>query len=198
VYRLLISIFLLFLSFTSLQAAPTTTNTYEIEVVVFENRLTDLEGGETWSRTPPGPIVAEKGKDETLVAGEKLLQDSPLWEAAIALEKSGQHHVLTHLRWQQSAEAKSVSKPVKISSESGELGGSLRFYLSRYLIVDLNLILRVPPSGGFFGVLGQEKEETVFQLSEPRRIKVSEMHYFDHPKFGALVRVSPVKATAQP
>lgn len=195
-HRLLLSISLMLLPPTLLQAAPTTPNTYEIEVVVFENRLADLEGGETWSRIAPETIVAEK--DEALVAGEKLLPESPLWEAAVALERSGQHHVLTHLRWQQSAEAKSVSKPVKISSESGELGGSLRFYLSRYLILDLNLILRVPPSGGFFGVLGQEKEETVFRLSEPRRIKVSELHYFDHPRFGALVRVSPVKATAQP
>lgn len=195
-YRLLFSIFLMFLPLTTLQAAPPTTNTYEIEVVVFENRLTDLEGGETWFQTAPGSIVGEK--DEMLVAGEKLLPDSPLWEAAVALEKTGQHHVLTHLRWQQSAEAKSVSKPVKIASENGELGGSLRFYMSRYLIVDLNLKLRVPPSGGFFGVLGQEKEDTVFQLSEPRRIKVSEIHYFDHPKFGALIRVSPVKPIAQP
>lgn len=194
--RLFLSILLMYLPLTSTQAAPAIPNTYEIEVVVFENRLADLEGGETWFRTSPESIVAEK--DETLVAGEKLLPDSPLWEAAVALERSGQHHVLTHLRWQQSAEAKSVSKPVKISSEGGELDGSLRFYLSRYLIVDLNLILRVPPSGGFFGVLGQEKEETVFRLSGPRRIKVSETHYFDHPKFGALVRVSPAKAAAQP
>ncbi len=186
--RLLLSTLLMFLPLTPLQAAPATTNTYEIEVVVFENRLADLEGGETWSRTQPGSMVAEK--DETLVAGEKLLPDSPLWEAAVALERTGRHHVLTHLRWQQSAEAKSVSKPVKIAGETGELDGALRFYLSRYLIVDLNLILRVPPSGGFFGALGQEKEETVFRLSEPRRIKVSEINYFDHPKFGALVRVT--------
>ncbi|MCR4301096.1 MAG: peptidoglycan binding protein CsiV [Sulfuricaulis sp.] len=192
-YRLLLSIFLMFLPLSSLPAAPVTTNTYEIEVVVFENRQSDLEGEETWSRTQPGSLVAEK--DEMLVAGEKLLPESPLWEAAVALEKSGRHHILTHLRWQQSAEAKSGSKPVKIASESGELGGSLRFYLSRYLIVDLNLILRVSPSGGFFGVVGQEKEATVFRLSEPRRIKVSEINYFDHPKFGALVRVSPVKTT---
>lgn len=195
-YRLLLSLFLMSLPLTSLLAAPATTNTYEIEVVVFENRLADLEGGETWPRTQPGPVTAEK--DEMLVAGEKLLPDSPLWEAAVALERTGQHHVLTHLRWQQSAEAKSISKRVKISNETGELDGSLRFYLSRYLIVDLNLALRAPPSSGFFGAVGQEQGETIFRLSEPRRIKVSETHYFDHPKLGALVRVSPVKATAQP
>jgi hypothetical protein len=192
VRRLLLLIFLMFLPPASLLAAPATTNTYEIEVVVFENRLSDLEGQETWPRTQPESSVAEK--DEMLVAGEKLLPESPLWEAAVALEKSGRHHVLTHLRWQQSAEAKSISKPVKIASETGELDGSLRFYLSRYLIVDLNLNLRIPPSTGFFGVLGQEKEDTVFRLREPRRIKVSDINYFDHPKFGALVRVSPVKA----
>jgi hypothetical protein len=33
----------------------------------------------------------------------------------------------------------------------------------------------------------------VYRLNERRRVKLSETHYFDHPKFGALVRVSPAK-----
>ena len=191
-YRLLLSIFLMLLPQASLQAAPATTSKYEIEVVVFENRQADLEGDERWTRTRQESVAAKN--DETLVVGEIPLPDSPLLEATAALERSGRHRVLVQMRWQQSAEAKSVSKPVKVASVSGELDGSLRFYLSRYLIVEMNLKLRGSPSGGFFGG-GQGNEETTYRLSEPRRIKVSEIHYFDHPKYGALVRVSPVKAT---
>jgi len=33
-----------------------------------------------------------------------------------------------------------------------------------------------------------------YRLTEARRVKSSETYYFDHPKFGALVRVSPVKS----
>ena len=188
---LLLSIFLLAAPITALHAAPATTNMYDIEVVVFENRLSDLEGGELWAREPEK--AASAGKDESVSTGDNPPADSPLSAATAALEKSGRHHVLAHLRWKQSAEAKSESKPVKIANTAGGLDGSLRFYLSRFLILELNLALRETPSGAT-----TEKEAVVYRLNEPRRIKVAETNYFDHPKFGALVRVSPVKAGAQP
>lgn len=192
---LFLSILLIIAPVTALHAAPAATNLYEIEVVVFENRLSDLEGGELWARDLENPASA--GKDEPVSAGEKPPADSLLSAATLALEKSGRHRVLAHLRWQQSAEAKSVSKPVKIGNTAGGLDGSLRFYLSRFLILELNLALREMQSGGMFSG-ASEKDATVYRLNEPRRIKVSETHYFDHPKFGALVRVSPAKPGGQP
>ena len=171
-------------------AAAPSTNAYEIEVVVFENRLSDLEGGELWARDPDKSANADM--NEAINVGEKPGADSVLSATAAALESSSQHHVLAHLRWQQSAEAKSVSKPVKIVSADGGLDGALRFYLSRFLIVDVNLILREATSGGIAEVSGQGAP--AYRLAEARRVKLSETHYFDHPKFGALVRVSPVKA----
>jgi hypothetical protein len=192
---LFLSIFLMLAPVAALRAAPASTNSYEIEVVVFENRLSSLEGNELWAREPEKP--ASTGKDKPVSAGENPPADSALSAAAAALEKSGQHHVLAHLRWRQAAEAKSVSKPVNISNAAGGLDGSLRFYLSRFLIVEMNLALRELQGGG---VLSGATENTtvVYRLNEPRRIKVSETHYFDHPKFGALVRVSPARAGGQP
>lgn len=180
---LLLTIFLIISPATALYAAPATTNLYEIEVVVFENRLSGLEGGELWTRNPE-PSAATK-KEETVAAGEKPSEDSPLSAAVEALQKSGRHPVLAHLRWKQSAEAKSLSRPVQIGGAAGVLDGSLRFYLSRVLIVELNLALREMPGGGT-----AENETTVYRLNEPRRIKVAETHYFDHPKLGALVRIT--------
>lgn len=193
--HLLLTIILIIAPVSALQAAATTTNMYEVEVVVFENRLSDQEGGELWVRNQEKSIIAEK--DESVVAGEKPPANSALSAATAALEKSGRHHVLAHLRWQQGAEAKSVSKPVKIVNEGSGLDGSLRFYLSRFLVLELNLALRDLQAGGIFSG-ASEKEKVVYRLSEPRRIKVSETYYFDHPKFGALVRVSPRKIPGQP
>jgi hypothetical protein len=176
-------------------AAPAATNLYEIEVVVFENRLSGLEGGELWRRVPEKPADAKT--DERISAGGKPPADSGLAPAVAALEKSGRHPVLAHLRWKQNAEAKSVSKPVKIAGTAGGLDGSLRFYLSRFLIVEMNLALRETQNAGTFSG-SPENGAVVYSLNEPRRVKVSETHYFDHPKFGALVRVSPVRAGGQP
>lgn len=175
-------------------AAPATGNTYEIEVIVFENRFPDLEGGEFWR--PGAAARAPANKDESTAIGEKNPMESQLAAAKAALEKSGRHRVLAHQRWQQSAEAKSVSKPAKLNSAGGELEGSLRFYLSRLLIVELNLALKDAPGAGVSG--GGLEENPVYRLTESRRVKISETHYFDHPKFGALVRVSSVKARRSP
>lgn len=192
---LLLSIFLIMAPVATLPAAPETTNLYEIEVVVFENRLSTLEGGELWAREQGQPANTEK--DKPVNTGENPPPGSVLSAAAAALEKSGRHHVLAHLRWRQNAEAKSVSKPVNIGNTTGALDGSLRFYLSRFLIVEMNLALSETQSGGVFSG-ATENDTVVYRLNEPRRIKVSETHYFDHPKFGALVRVSPARAGAQP
>lgn len=192
---LFLSIFLMLATVATPQAAPAATNSYEIEVVVFENRLSGLEAGELWAREPEKP--ASTGNDMPVSAGGNPPANSSLSATAAALEKSGQHHVLAHLRWRQTAEAKSVSKPVNISNAAGGLDGSLRFYLSRFLIVEMNLNLREMQGGGALSGT-MENNTVVYRLNEPRRIKVSETHYFDHPKFGALVRVSPARAGGQP
>jgi len=170
-------------------AAPS-TNVYEIEVLVFENRLPDLEGGELWDRDPDKSAGADM-KDAVSV-GEMPAADSSLSATATALESSGRHHVLAHLHWQQSAEAKSVSKPVKVVSADGALEGALRFYSSRFLFLDVNLTLREAVSRGMLA--GADQIAPAYRLAEARRVKSSETYYFDHPKFGALVRISPVKA----
>lgn len=177
-------------------AAPAANNVYEIEVIVFENRLSDLEGGELWKQEQSTPAAAKK--EETTAAGDKNPAESPLAPAKAALEKSGRHRVLAHQRWRQNAEAKSASKPVKVGGDTGEFDGFLRFYLSRLLIVELNLALKDRSTEG--GVLAgdSEKGAAMYRLNESRRVRISETHYFDHPKFGALVRVSSIKSAQPP
>jgi hypothetical protein len=192
--RLLLILILVITSSVPLVAAATTSNVYDIEVVVFENQLPNLESGELWRNEPDKSANSDIA--EAVKADEINSPDSALAAAATALEKSGRHHVLAHLRWQQSAEAKSASQPVKISSADGRLIGALRFYLSRYLLVDLNLALQEATTTGVLpGTAPGTAKETppLYRLSEYRRVKLLETHYFDHPKFGALVRVSPIK-----
>jgi hypothetical protein len=81
---------------------------------------------------------------------------------------------------------------VKVVSADSALNGALRFYSSRFLLMDINLTLREAVSGGMS--LGTGQIAPAYRLAEARRVKPSETYYFDHPKFGALVRVSPVKA----
>jgi len=189
VRRLFLIIFPLLMPGVLPHAATPALNLYEVEAIVFINQLPDMEGDELWrieqTRLENGDIA------EAVVLGEKPPVESLLSPAALALEQSGRHRVLAHLRWQQNAEVKSSSKPVNIGNPAEGLDGALRFYSSRYLLMDINLILREPARTGLFGVAGGDT--WIYRLNEFRRIKLLETHYFDHPKFGVLVRVAPVK-----
>jgi hypothetical protein len=171
----------------ALAATAEKESTYEIEVVVFENRLPDLTGDELLVRDAAQARISGL---ENAIAPDKA-EGRPYLAPAISglLEQDGHYRVLTHLHWMQTVDAKSVAKPVRIASANpAELEGSIRFYMSRHLHLDVNLLFRETVTAG-----GSEPNTAVYRLSEQRKVKSQETHYFDHPRLGVLVRVMPVE-----
>lgn len=171
----------------ALAAPAEKESTYEIEVVVFENRLADLLGDELLMRDTEQAKI--RGLENAIIPDKA--EGSPTLSPAITslLEQDGHYRVLTHLHWVQTVDAKSVAKPVRIASvNSEELEGSIRFYMSRHLHLDVNLLFRETLS-----VAGADPRTEVYRLSEQRKLKGQETHYFDHPRFGVLARVMPVE-----
>jgi len=153
---------------------------YDIEVLVFENRQPGLEGGEAWKDARKE--IADL--DRAALPEAVPAPDSALSQIIGALERGGQHRVLVHRRWQQTAGGKTETAPLRLQSTGRELDGTLRFYLNRFLYVEMDLVLR--GSG-----------ET-YPLTEHRRIRPQEIQYFDHPRLGALVRVTALGKTDTP
>jgi hypothetical protein len=178
VQKFTITVFLAYAMAGAAFAAP--TSNYDVEVLVIENRLADLEGAESLAHTVPASLIAEIAGAE--VAGLPQ-DDGGLTEAGRRLEKDGRFRVLAHKRWSQTADAKSATKPVRINDAAQRLDGVLRFYLSRFLHVDMELVLKD-------GVGGSPGEPLAYHLNEHRRVRTQETHYFDHPKFGVLLRVT--------
>jgi hypothetical protein len=162
-------------------------STYEIEVLIFENRLPDLTGDELLARDSADdhPRGLEQAFPPETSNGESFL--TPV--VAKQLEQDGHYRVLAHAQWIQTIDAKTIAKPVRITSgnpaAAGELDGLIRFYMSRYLHLDVNLEFRDPAS--------DTATPVIYRMSEQRRIRSQETNYFDHPKFGVLVRVMPVE-----
>jgi hypothetical protein len=186
-------IIILFAAIASListaDAATTSGETnYEVEVLVFENRLPELEGGELWTQDRTQPLGPEAAGALTVGAA---LPESNLTPAAAALEVDGRHRILTHKRWLQSADAKSTTKLMRINNGTGELDGTFRFYLSRFLHIEVNLAFRELGEPTLYGAL-ESVPGQIYRIVEQRRIKSKDVHYFDNPKFGALVRVAPI------
>lgn len=162
-------------------------STYEIEAVVFENRLPELVGDELLARDPAKTNI--RGLENAVVP-EKMEGDSYLQPTITnLLEKDGHYRVLAHLRWFQTVDAKSIAKPMRVTSTTpDELEGTIRFFMSRHLHLDVNLVFRETVAAA-----GSEPTANVYQMNEQRKIKTQETHYFDHPRLGVLVRVMPVE-----
>lgn len=169
-------------------AAPSAPSAYEVEVLIFENRLPNLEGDEQWGTGRSSPAPETTG---AIVLGTTPT-GSDLAAVAAALQNDARFRLLTHKRWVQGADSKPTSSPVLLQTDNREVDGYVRFYMSRFLHVEVSLVFQ--PQVAALGSI--EPAPAPFRLSEQRRVKSQELHYFDHPKFGALVRVVPAAAAA--
>jgi hypothetical protein len=166
---------------------------YEVEIVVFQTKLAYLEGEELWARD----VVDTKlpGMTDAVTAKNIPAIDSPLWKAAGTLEADADYDVLIHKRWLQPAETASEAKWVYLKNartDPLQLEGTVRFYQSRFLHVDVELLLREDGGRRLTATSTADAGPMIYRISEQRRIRSRRVNYFDHPKFGALVRVAPV------
>lgn len=82
------------------------------------------------------------------------------------------------------------------------IDGTIKVTLSKYLHLEADLLYRVKAEQkNEFNIFGFRKEEpslTAFKLKDSRRMRSGEIHYFDHPLFGMLVRITPYQLAGQP
>lgn len=176
-------------------ASPTkATDRYEIEVLIFRNDLAYLEGEELWTRDTVDTKLPTI--DEAIEMRGRLVPDSVLSKAAVTLQAGRGYRVIAHKRWVQNAESRSTAKWVRVKNTNkreSDLDGTLRFYQGRYLHVELELLFRDSAVGVVSFVRGNNPTAQIYRISEHRRVRNRQVNYFDHPKFGALVRVALVE-----
>lgn len=185
------ALFLLSASPALVGAPPPAREFYHVEVVVFQANLPYLEGEELWTRD----VVNTKlpGVDKAVELPDTPAVDSRLWAVAGTLETDRDYHVLLRKRWLSPADTQADAKRIYLrgrNAEGWELEGTLRFYQSRFLHADVELLLREP-------LPRRTRDDTdvvpkAYRISEHRRIRSGQIDYFDHPRFGALLLVSPV------
>jgi hypothetical protein len=152
---------------------------YDIEILVFAIQAPEFEGSELWTRTevPLDPSDAVPPRD--------LPPSVQFSDIALALLAGGRYRILLEKHWIQSADTKSNVPPILLATGGNELVGTLQFYLSRFLHVELDVMFM--PLAAIDASVAPG-----YVIREQRRVKSNEFSYFDHPKFGVIVRVSPV------
>ena len=182
----------------SLQAGAASTtkppDRYAVEVLIFQNYLDYLEGQELWTQDTVDKKLP--GIDQARDSGAQPDPNSDLSKAAEALEAGGDYLILTHRRWEQEAEPRSTAKWMRVGNPNlfeSDLIGTMRFYQGRYLHIELELLFRDRSVAMVSSTAGVVALPQVYRISEHRRIRNLEVNYFDHPKFGALVQVTPIQ-----
>jgi hypothetical protein len=110
--------------------------------------------------------------------------------AAQRLRASGQMQIIDHRAWIQPAPARENPEPVlyQVGDWRGDryaYEGTLSLTRGRFLHFHVQL-WRDPENQPL------RAERPFESLDESRRMRSSELHYLDHPRFGILVRVDPI------
>ena len=93
-----------------------------------------------------------------------------LLEEAQTLQQSTDYQLLHHFSWGQ--EALPSSEAAIYNVIETDVAGWVKVYAKTLLFANLDLDL------------------DGYRMTENRRLKLDEKHYFDHPKFGILMQVS--------
>lgn len=176
--------------------------TYAVEVVIFENAAGDGDD-ELWRPDLPGDgpsTPAGLPGDISFHPVEGLARQ------VASLERSSAYRLLQSLAWEQSLAPRRNAPVIPLGlrqtgsaagtpSALARLSGSVRVYGDTYLFIDLDVVYRAgegsDTSGTTFG--SRYAPSVRYRIDERRRVKLNEIHYFDHPRFGALVQVRTVK-----
>jgi hypothetical protein len=167
-------------------AAATAGGSYQVEIIVFqtlspsggEDLSAPAEGrgfsGVYQSSDPPPKVL------RTLTAGQ--LQMGGL---ASRMRSSGNYKIVAHAGWIQTATAWNRHSGLALEAAGVDvpgLAGSV--YLERGQLLHLGFNLSYEANGH------------TYTLSELRRVKFNDKHYFDHPAIGVIALVSPASAAA--
>jgi hypothetical protein len=178
---------------------------YDIELLIFQN-LVENDAGEIW---PLDYSTWYEEAAETPAAGAATPVDVTwLPESSYhlnaerrALAGSSRYRPLAYLAWRQPVADRSAAQPLRIPA-SGNRGstyvdGTVKVAVERYLHLYLDLQLHLADTAARSGDPADRAVPEI-RLTEQRRMRSSEIHYFDNPRFGVIALITPYEPQPEP
>ncbi|NND81954.1 MAG: hypothetical protein HKN50_05950 [Gammaproteobacteria bacterium] len=158
----------LLLAFMGLLSTPTSAKDYKIEALVFAHNNATA----AYEKQPYSPPQEPRNDAEYWP-----LEASMLLQLSSQIESSPDYQLLRYLSWGQ--EALPLSESTARQLLEADVSGWIKVYANQLLFANIDL-----------DVQG-------YRMVEKRRLKLDELHYFDHPKFGVLLQVSRLESPAE-
>jgi hypothetical protein len=190
--------FTLCLALTLVLASPPSAAApaYQVEMIVFAWTNPDADG-ERWPEDPGLPqrdglaLLGAAGADGMATVTPLPPSRFRLGGVAGVMTRNARYRPLLHVSWlhPESGRVRGVFVSRPGAGDAGEgagLLGSVRLRAGRFLHADVDM--------AYFpaGPVTPEAAPPVghVRLQESRRIRLNEVHYFDHPLFGVVMQVS--------
>jgi len=193
-------------------ASHASANWYQVEMIVFEHLYPD-RAGEQWFSNQGLPDITNSVELVTDQLRERVAyQVLPSGRYKIsgvysALKSSRDYRPIMHIAWQQPGLTRSRAKYVHIRRMEGlsnpdsiqeglvKIDGTVRLRGGHFLYLDIDLayFLNALPESMINSAMINENVTNQLsdhtRLSESRKVKLNELHYFDHPLFGVITWV---------
>lgn len=181
---------------------------YIVEVIIFERSADSEQREESW-RPDSNQVLKGRAVLQSLQQRSKTpksLTGTSLLKRLEGSLNSGGNRVIKSGRWSLNATTYPNASTFDLST--GSLKAFLKIYKTSLIFADLNmgLVGRTPTpalnsnqqTNLQNNLQSIQNASTISSISGPlyfvnekRRLKFKEIHYFDHPKFGAIIGVWP-------
>jgi hypothetical protein len=147
---------------------------------------------------PPPPLdAAAAARAEALSVRVLRPDELKLGAEFRKLRALAGYRPIMHTGWAQPGLPEADTQPfdLKVLGVTNP-SGTIRVHLTRFLHVTLDLTYQADGTGALPAVndgLGELALAPRYRLTATRNVRSNELHYFDHPAFGVLVRITPVQ-----
>ena len=191
----------------SAHSAQTDENRYEVELFIFQSFARSAWLEEFW----PAEIVPVNLENSvspfTSDTAPMDIQtvETQLNQIAARLKQSG-YQILVHQAWQQTPVSRRSTQTIRLEAGDSNtlLSGTFQFAKGRYEHIHLDLEFdRTIPQAVLEEFARKQGIDDLnlmpvswkFKLDEHRKVRADELHYFDHPLFGAIVQIRKIEAS---
>lgn len=166
------------------------TRTYDVQVLIFSHITSATLDLQRW------PVITENLTQQTVTTTSSTA--TALQREKNALLRDPNYKILVDESWMESWNGDQSTISIPVASNNGKLNGTIAITLGHYFDVNANLLLTEPTNvlqklgtNNYFLTWGQS--HFTFQLLQHRRMRSDELNYFEHPLFGMLIKILPVK-----
>lgn len=150
---------------------------YQIELIIFSQAMPNTEVFDRATQSTQWP------SDLTELSAYKKPDATTLDDSYAAISKDPVYKPILHVAWIQPVRDGGLSAPVHIQSADGKLNGYVQMQHDQGLQMTVDLELTANSGDG-------SGKGAVYRLNEKRPIKLNEVYYMDHPKFGVVAKIS--------